>query len=41
MVADMDQIRAFYRAEMAKFPENFTVPRLREESPAPEGPTGS
>lgn len=33
VAADMAQIRAFYRAEMAKFPELFTVPRLREESP--------
>lgn len=36
VVADMEQIRAFYRAEMAKFPALFTVPRLREESPADE-----
>jgi 1-acyl-sn-glycerol-3-phosphate acyltransferase len=36
VVADMDKIRAFYRAEMAKFPDKFTVPRLREESPGAE-----
>ncbi len=31
IAADMDQIRAFYRADMAKFPDQFREPRLRAE----------
>ncbi len=41
VIADMDRIRAFYRPEMAKFPERFTLPRLREENPASERPADS
>ena len=29
--ADMDQIRAFYSPQMARFPERFTTPRLAQE----------
>lgn len=32
--ADMDKIRAFYADKTAKFPEQFTTPRLREEDQA-------
>lgn len=31
VAADMERIRGFYRAEMARFPELFTAPRLEEE----------
>ncbi|MEZ6187149.1 MAG: lysophospholipid acyltransferase family protein [Planctomycetota bacterium] len=39
--ADMDRIRAFYRAEMAKFPADFTQPRLRDEEAPAALPGGS
>ncbi len=32
--ADMDKIRAFYGSMQGKFPENFAVPRLKEEDDA-------
>jgi 1-acyl-sn-glycerol-3-phosphate acyltransferase len=32
--ADMDVVRAFYRDVRAKYPEQFTPPRLREEDDA-------
>ncbi len=31
VVADMDQIRAFYQPQMARFPDKFREPRLRAE----------
>jgi 1-acyl-sn-glycerol-3-phosphate acyltransferase len=31
MVADMDRVRAYYKPEWAKYPELFTLPRLKEE----------
>src|SRR3954453_2298579 len=34
--ADMDRIRAFYADKTGLKPEQATVPRLREEGPAPE-----
>ncbi|RMF18539.1 MAG: acyltransferase [Deltaproteobacteria bacterium] len=34
--ADMDKIRAFYADKVAKYPEKFTPPRLREEDEAIE-----
>jgi 1-acyl-sn-glycerol-3-phosphate acyltransferase len=35
IVADMDRVRAFYKAEWAKHPELFTPPRLQEETMSP------
>lgn len=42
IVADMDRVRAFYKAEWGKHPELFTPPRLQEEtmSPVVELPRG-
>ncbi len=42
IVADMDRVRAFYKAEWAKYPKLFTPPRLQEEtmSPVVELPRG-
>jgi 1-acyl-sn-glycerol-3-phosphate acyltransferase len=34
MTADMDKIRAFYSADMARHPEKFREPRLRDEGEA-------
>jgi 1-acyl-sn-glycerol-3-phosphate acyltransferase len=31
MIADMDRVRAYYKPEWAKYPELFTLPRLKEE----------
>lgn len=31
VAADMEQVRGFYKKEMARFPELFTSPRLQEE----------
>lgn len=39
--ADMDEIRAFYCASMAKFPELFRTPRLRDETPVSASISGS
>jgi 1-acyl-sn-glycerol-3-phosphate acyltransferase len=39
--ADMDRVRTYYQTEWAKYPERFTVPRLKEEESlerAPEQP---
>lgn len=35
MVADMDRVRAFYKASWAKYPSQFTPPRLRDELESP------
>jgi 1-acyl-sn-glycerol-3-phosphate acyltransferase len=35
IVADMDRMRAFYKAEWGKYPKLFTPPRLREETMSP------
>lgn len=35
IVADMDRVRAFYKAEWAKYPKLFTPPRLQEETMSP------
>jgi len=37
--ADMDLIRAFYQPHMAKFPEQFRVPRLRGEGETQRDPS--
>lgn len=36
MVADMDRVRAFYKASWAKYPVQFTPPRLRDEVESPQ-----
>jgi len=39
--ADMDRIRAFYADKVGRFPDQFTEPRLLEESSAITGPDSS
>ncbi len=41
VVADMDVVRGFYHAGMARHPDKFTVPRLRAEEPVVEETGGA
>lgn len=38
VVADMDRVRAFYKASWARYPQLFTPPRLRDELEDPKSP---